>query len=311
VNGTPVEFIVRDISGDPETTQRAAQELLDANVAAMLGPPFPDFGFPLLQVTAGDVAVLFTASTEPALSDASVLSYLVAFDDTQQATAAAQFALDQGWTTAVTFSAPGPYFGYNPEVFTDVFEAGGGTVSNDYIYVPIDDVDFSTQVNEIAGGDAPDVIYSAMLSFQLTALKGQLEGAGVETAYISTDAFEATGGYFGDNIEGIYHTTHAFPTENGGRVVTLDESFTAATGSPNEAPTVAALAVDGIAVIIDAFQRTGSMDPAVLGAAIADASGVEGVTGVLSYGGGATPTKPVYVHQVVDGAPSLAATIGG
>ena len=83
-----------------------------------------------------------------------------------------------------------------------------------------------------AGGDAPDVIYSAMLSFQLTALKGQLEGAGVETAYISTDAFEATGGYFGDNIEGIYHTTHAFPTENGGRVVTLDESFTAATGSP-------------------------------------------------------------------------------
>jgi branched-chain amino acid transport system substrate-binding protein len=309
VDGRPLELVVRDISGDPEATALAATELIDEGVVAMLGPPFPDFGFPLLQVTGGNVAVLFTASTEPALSDPAALSYLVAFDDTQQATAAAQFALEQGWETAVTFSSPGPYFGYNPEVFTEVFEAGGGTVHQDFTFTPIDDVDFSPQVNEIANGDPPDVVYTPMLSFQLTALKSQLEGAGVETHYLTTDAFEATGGYAGDNIEGIFHTTHAFPTANDGRVVTLDESFAAATGAPSESPTFAALAVDGIAVIIDAIERTGSTDPAEVGAAIADAADVQGVTGTLTYNGTGTPTKTVYIHEVVDGQPSLAAEL--
>src|SRR5262249_44380259 len=149
--GTPLELTIQNIEGDPEVTVRAAQDLVDAGVSAILGPPFADFGQPLLQVTQGNLPVLFGASTQPALSDASALSYLVAFDDTQQATAAAQFALDQGWTTAVTFSSPGPYFGYNPEVFTEVFEQGGGTVLGDYNFVPLEDVEFSTQVNEIAG----------------------------------------------------------------------------------------------------------------------------------------------------------------
>ena len=120
VNGQPVSLEVRDISGDPEATVLAATELLEADPIGLLGPPFPDFGFPLLQVTEGQTPVIFTASTEPALSDASAQSYLVSFDDTLQATAAAEFALAQGFTTATTFSAPGAYFGFNPMIFTAV-----------------------------------------------------------------------------------------------------------------------------------------------------------------------------------------------
>jgi len=311
VNGTPLELTVQNIEGDPEVTQRAAQDLVDAGVHAILGPPFADFGQPLLQVTQGQIPVLFVASTEPTLPDVASLAYLVAFDDTAQATAAAEFALDQGWQNAVTFSAPGPYFGYNPQVFTEVYEAGGGTVLGDYNFVPIDDVDFSTQVNEIANLETPpDVVYTAMLAFQAAPLAEQLAAAGVETNFLITDAFEATGGYATDGTEGFYHTTHSFP-EEGSRVALLDESFEEATGAPLENPSFGGLAADAIAVVIDAHLRSGSTDPAVIGAAIAEGSGIEGVTGVLSYDGGATPTKPVYVHQVVDGAPTLAATIGG
>ena len=312
VNGTPLELTIQNIEGDPDVTQRAAQDLLDAGVSAILGPPFPDFGFPLLQVTAGQVPVLFVASTEPTLSDPAQLAFLVAFDDTAQATAAAEFALDQEWTTAVTFSSPGPYFGYNPEIFTEVFEAGGGTVIADYNYVPIEDVDFSSQANEMANLDAPpDVVYSAMLAFQAAILRGQLDGVGVETRFLITDAFEATGGYAeGEAVEGFYHTTHSFPAP-GSRVVILDEGFEASRGTALENPSFGGLAADAIAVVIDAFLRTGSHDPAVIGAAIAESQGVEGVTGVLSYpSGSGSPEKPVYVHRVVDGQPSLAATIG-
>ena len=309
VDGTPVELIIQNIEGDPEVTARAAQDLVDAGVSAILGPPFADFGQPLLQITQGNVPVLFVASTEPSLPDPAALSFLVAFDDTAQATAAAEFALEQGWTTAVTFSSPGPYFGYVPATFTEVFEAGGGAVIDDYNFVPIEDVDFSTQVNSIANADQhPDVVYSAMLAFQAAPLQAQLAAAGVETEILMSDAFEATGGYFTDGTEGFFHTTHAFP-EPGSRVVQLADSFEAANGEPIENPSFGGLAADSIAVIIDAYLRTGSSDPAVLGAAILDASGVEGVTGVLSYNGSAAPTKPVYIHEVVDGQPSLAAVV--
>ncbi|HJP08001.1 MAG: ABC transporter substrate-binding protein [Proteobacteria bacterium] len=309
VNGSPIEFTVKNIEGDPEVTQRAGQELVDAGVSAILGPPFPDFGEPLLQVTAGKVATLFVASTEPTLADASAMSFLVAFDDTAQATAAAKFALDQGWKTAVTFSAPGPYFGYNPVIFTKVFEAGGGKVTTDYAFVPIDDMDFSAQANAMASaGSAPDVVYSAMLSFQSAVLRGQLDGAGVETNYLVTDAFEATGGYFTKGVEGFYHTTHSFPAK-GSRVKALADGYAAVRGAPLENASFGGLAVDAIAVIIQAYLGTGSMDPAVLGAAIGGLNGVIGATGTLSYSGSnGAPSKPVYVHRVVNGAPTLAAT---
>lgn len=310
MSGTRLEWTMENIAGDPEVTQRASQSLIDWGASALLGPPFPDFGEPLLQVTAGEIPVLFVASTEPTLADASINSYLVAFDDTMQATAAAEFALDQGWTTAVTFSAPGPYFGYNPEVFTAVFTAGGGSVVADYGFVPIDDMDFSAQVNEIAaGGQAPDVVYSAMLSFQAAVLRGQMDAAGVTTNYLVTDAFEATGGYFTDGVEGFYHTTHSFPSD-GSRIKALADSYETAHGAPLENASFGGLAVDAIAVVIDAFVRTSSTDPKVIGSAIKNAKDVHGATGDLTYLGlGGVPDKPVFVHRVVGGAPTLAATI--
>lgn len=307
-DGTPVSFIFEDISGEPDAVERAAENLLDAGVDAILGPPFADAGVPLLEAIAGQVPVIFTGSTEPLLADADALSFLVSMDDTFQASSAAEFALQQGWKTAVTFSAPGPYFGYNPEVFTEAFEAGGGTVISDHDYVPIDDEDFSGQVDEIAEEDAPDIVYSAMASFQLAALKSQMEAAGVETTYLSTDAFEATDGYAMEGLEGVFHTTHAFGPVNE-RYRKLEASFEASTGAPSTNPTFAALAVDGIAVIIDAFLRAGSTDPVMIGSAIPDSSHVQAVTAVLSYNGKASPEKTVFVHQVVDGTPTLVGTI--
>ncbi|MBC8257700.1 MAG: ABC transporter substrate-binding protein [SAR324 cluster bacterium] len=310
VDGSPIKLIIKNIEGNPEVTQRVGLELMDAGVSAMLGPPFPDFGEPLLQVTAGKIATLFVTSTEPMLANSKALSYLVAFDDTAQATAAAKFALSKGWKTAVTFSAPGPYFGYNPKIFSKVFKAGGGTIAADYNFVPIDDMDFSTQANKMASvGSAPDVVYSAMLSFQAAVLRGQLDAAGVKTNYLVTDAFEATGGYFTKGVEGFYHTTHSFPAA-GSRVKALADGYQATIGAPLENASFGGLAVDAIAVIISAFQSTGSMDPKILGAAIAKTDGVEGATSNLSYSGASgSPAKPVFVHRVVNGAPTLAATI--
>lgn len=311
VNGSPVELIVQDIQGDPEVTQRAAQDLLDAGSHAILGPPFADFGLPLLQVTQGEVPVVFVASTEPSLPDVEVLSFLSTFDDTKQAEAAAEFALEQGFETAITFSSPGPYFGYNPEVFTEAFEAGGGTLVSDYSYVPFEDTDFSTQANEIAGlSEVPDVLYTAMIADQIAILRGQLEALGIELDYIGADAFEATGITVVDNNEGVYYTTHAFAGE-GTPLATFLDRYEEETGEAIENGSFAGLAADAIIVIADAFVRSGSTDPVEIGAAIAETDGLETMTGSKTYAGtNGVPERPVFVHQIVDGEVTLAGTIG-
>ncbi|MDH4078017.1 MAG: ABC transporter substrate-binding protein, partial [Acidimicrobiia bacterium] len=171
--GRSVRVDVADISGSPTDTRAAVLNLIRGGAQVLLGPPFPDPGLRVLQATQGRMAVIFTGSTEPALADATDLSYLVAFNDTQGASAAAQFAQSRGWKTAVTLSSPGPYFGYNVRVFTAAFTANGGQVLADLPFVPAEQTDFADAVATIAQ-NPPDVIYTPMLAEQLVALKTQL-----------------------------------------------------------------------------------------------------------------------------------------
>ncbi len=313
VNGTPVEVIVKDIQGDPEVTQRAAQELLDAGAQVILGPPFADFGAPLLQVTAGTVPVLFVASTEPTLPDLESLSFIVAFDDTKQAQVAAEFAREQGYETAVTFTFPGPYFGYTTEVFADAFSGAGGSVLADYTY-DLADTDFSTQVNELANlPETPDVLYTAMIMPGVATLIGQIEGAGIQVpedmAVIGADAFDATR-IIDDPVasDGVYYTTHGFPGEGSAMKAFLDR-FEEANGRPLETVSFGALAGDAVILAADAYARAGSLDPLAIAEALKQAQSVPVITGSVTYAGTeGSPEKPVYVHQIVGGEIQLAAT---
>lgn len=303
VGGHPVEMIVEDIQGDPDVTQRAARDLLDAGVEAILGPPFSDFGLPLLQVVGGEVPVIFVASTEPILADENQLSFLGTVDDTRQATEAALFALGEGYTTAVTFSIPGPYFGYNPEVFTEVFNGEGGTVLADYTF-GMEDADFSTQVNAIAGlAEAPDVLYTAMLTPQLGVLIPQLTAAGITPTYIFADAADATRVWdLGADAEGVYFTSHAFPSPDNHLQEFLDK-YEETTGAPLATFSFGGLAADAVVLMTDAFVRSGfQLDGVAIGDSLKEASNVEVVTGSVSYkGSNGVQQKPLYILQVQEG----------
>lgn len=303
VDGTPVEVIVQDIQGDPDVTQRAAQDLLDAGVHAILGPPFSDFGLPLLQIVGGQVPVVFVASTEAILSDAEGRSFLVAFDDDAQATAAGQFALDEGWTNVVTLSsADYPYFQQNPERFAEVVEDGGGTLLADYTY-SLADSDFATQVNQIAALDPqPDAIYTAMIMPMVGTLLGQLRSAGVEAEVIGADSFDATGVIAaGADAEGVFYTTHGFPGE-GTRMAAFLDAFAAAEGRELETVSFGTLAADAVLLVADAYARAGALDANAIAEEIAATQNLGLITETISYPpGSGTPTKPVFIHRIEDG----------
>jgi branched-chain amino acid transport system substrate-binding protein len=311
VDGTPVEVVVQDIQGDPDVTQRAAQDLLDDGVHAILGPPFSDFGLPLLQVVNGQVPVVFVASTEALLPDPDTGAYLMAFDDRAQATAAAMFAReDLGAETAVTLSsADDLYFEQVPGMFGDAFAEDGGEVVSDYSY-SLADSDFSSQVNQIAGLDEePDVIYTAMIMPMVGTLLGQLRAAGVESEVIGADSFDATGVIAaGDDAEGVYYTTHGFPAE-GSRLQAFLDAF-AEEGGEFETVSFGALAGDAVLLVADAYRRAGELDADRIAEEIEATQDLELVTESVTYASqGGIPEKPVFIHQIVDGELDLATTI--
>ncbi len=310
VNGRPVEVRVAEVGDDAAL---ATQELLDWGAHFLIGPPFADFALPILQTTDGQVPLFVAASTEPTLADSSINSYLVSFDDNQMSSAAAQWALDEGITRAIVFTEGEgvPYSGVNPDAFMAAFEAGGGEVVSVQNYVWAGDTDFSAQVNEIAGiSENNEVVFSAALAFQVTALRGQLEGQGLDgLTYVGTDALDATGIQVEENNEGVAHTPHTSISE-GDPIDTLLADYEAAEGEALESRGFMALYVDSMFLGIQGMLDCGCDEPADIGAAVQEISGFDGLSGEITYAGTeGIPPKAVPINQIIDGADTLVATI--
>lgn len=307
VNGSPIEVRVEDVGGDAVTAGVAAETLLDAGAKFIIGPPFADFALPIVQASNGEVAMFVAASTEPTLADIDNNSYLVTFDDRGQSTAAAEWALEQGFTRGFVFTQPGPYTGVNPDVFAEVFEAGGGEIVSTQTYVWGADTDFSAQVAELSGVlEGNEVFFSAALGFQVTALRGQLEGAGfADITYMGTDAMDATGIQFEDNNEGIVHTPHTNIVA-GDPNDKLLASYTAATGEELDSRGFMPLYVDSLLLGLQGIVDCGCTDTVGIGNAVAALDGFEGMSGLITYAGtNGIPPKAVPIVQITDGADKL------
>jgi branched-chain amino acid transport system substrate-binding protein len=311
INGRPIEVRVAEVGDDAAL---ATAELLDWGAHFLIGPPFADFALPILQTTEGKVPLFVAASTEPTLADAAINSYLVTFDDHQMSGAAAQWALDEGITRAIVFTEGEgiPYTGVNPDAFIAAFEAGGGEVVSIQTYVWAADTDFSPQVNEIAGiSENNEVVFSAALGFQVTALRGQLEGQGLDAlTYIGTDALDATGIQVEANNEGIAHTPHT-SISAGDRIDSLLAGYEAAKGEALESRGFMALYVDSMFVGIQGMLDCDCNDSEKIGEAVKVISGFQGLSGEITYDGtNGIPPKAVPINRIVDGEDVLVATIG-
>jgi branched-chain amino acid transport system substrate-binding protein len=311
VGGLPVEYVVKDIQGDPAATQRAAQELLDDGVNAIIGPPFANTGTPLLDTVDGQAPIIYMASTDPQLADPSRGAFLASFSDPVQSAAAAEFAIDQGLTSAVTFSsADDVYFSGNPAYFAETFEQAGGTLVQDFSF-SLADEDFSSQVNEMAGLDpAPQALFTAMVMPQIATLLQQMDAAGLgDVVVIGADAFDATVVWSaGDVAEGVFFVAHTFPSADNDVQPFLDAA--AAAGAEIETISFGALASDAVLILAHAAETACSVDPATLIATINEITDLPVTTGSVTYAGtNGVPEKDVVILTVTGGEPALETTL--
>ena len=203
-----------------------------------------------------------------------------------------------------------PYTGVNPDAFAAAFIAGGGEVVSTQTYVWFVDTDFSAQVNEIAGiSDNTEVVFSAALGYQVTALRGQLEGQGLDgLTYIGTDALDATGIQIEDNNEGIAHTPHT-SISAGDPIDSLLAHYEAVNGEALESRGFMALYVDSMFLGIQAMLDCGCDEPAQIGEAVQAISGFQGLSGEITYAGtNGIPPKAVPINRIVNGEDVLVDT---
>ena len=280
---------------------------IDGGADIILGPPFSNFGLPMVEEANGEVPLLFVTSTELVLSDPARGSFLTSFNDNVQASAAAQFALEQGFTTAVTMSSTDiPYLNVTTGAFTEVFEAGSGSVEADLSF-SLGATDFSSQVNEIAAMDPhPDAIYSAFFLPEAGIFLQQLREAGVESTVISADGFEASLVWtIGEDAEGVFFTGHTFPSESNGVQAFLD-AYAASGGTDIETASFGVLGADAAQIAVAATQAACSTDGAALIDAISELVNVPVTSGTVTYAGAnGTPQRDVALLTVTDGAPAL------
>ncbi len=311
VGGLPVEYVVKDIQGDPAATQRAAQELLDDGVNALIGPPFSSTGAPLLDTVDGQAPIIYMASTDVTLADPSRGAFLASFSDPVQSAAMAEWALGEGHLTAVTLSSQDDvYFSGNPEFFTTVFEEGGGTVVGDYAY-SLADTDFSTQVNEIANlSEPPAVLFTAMVMPQTQVLLEQLDAAGLgDVVVLGVDGFDATVVWSaGEVANGVYFAAHTFPLDSNGVEQFLVDA--AAAGANIETISFGALAADAVQILAAAATESCSVDAATLISTINGLVNQPVTTGTVTYAGtGGVPEKDVIILTVENGEPTFVAAV--
>ena len=310
VCGKQIELVVKEISQtppDPVAAKRGVRELIDGGAEVLLGPPFSDYGFPILDETGGKLPVLFVTSTEVSLTDISRGSFLVSFNDYVQSSAAAEFATKQGWKIAVTLSSSDiPYLTVNPQGFTEVFEKAGGTVASDLTY-SLGATDFSAQVNEIAAmSPQPDIIYSSFFLPEAGVFLTQLREAGVKSAVFGADGFEASFIWTEPAAEGVYFTSHTFPSADNDVQKFLDDH--AKSGLPKiETPSFGVLGADAVQLAVAAKGKNCDGDPASLIKTLSDLENVKVTSGTDTYKGTpGTPKRDVVILTVKDGAPVLA-----
>ena len=218
------------------------------------------------------------------MTDIGACAFQVLMNDTIQGAVAADWALAEGYRSAVIVSSPEiPYTKNLPGYFAEVFMKGGGTVAGEEQY-QIGAGDFSAVATKIATlSTQPDVIYTPMFPPDTQVFMRQLRQAGVTTPVISSDgnldpSLTSAGA---DALDGMVFTAAVCPADTDPRVGEFYAAYKVKNGA-DPSSVVATLGYDEIRILAQAIETAGSADPAAIITALSnyEYAGVSG-TGVM------------------------------
>jgi branched-chain amino acid transport system substrate-binding protein len=306
IAGHPITLVQKDMKSDPTLSVPVTQEVLAAGAQIIAGPAFPGDAAGVVRTAAEkNVAVISLTCTTPTLTTVGgSKAYMVAFGDNAQAAACAEYALKHGAKTAYTLGSPDTeYTDGLAKYFANAFEHGGGKVIGTDTF-SVGQQDFAAQVTKITAlNPMPDVIYTSMMVPDTGIFMKQLRESGIKVLVMGNDGNDnqVLIDFGGEGVEGMVNATHGYPIP-GSKFEAFNKDLTAYLGKASDAPALASLAGDAMAVITAAVEKAGSLDPKALGQAVDQTENVQGINGTITLKGtDGVPIKTVYLIKVVNG----------
>ena len=312
LGGRPVEYVSVDSEANPGKAVPNMQKLVDgAKVDVVVGPVHSGVGMGAVKVARDSGVPLiipnasFNAATGP-LCAPNV--FRTSFSSWQTAYPMGQVAVDKGYKNIVTLAWRYSAGTESVEGFKEGFEQAGGTVSKE-IYVPFPDVEFQSQLTEIAAlkPDAVFVFFAGggaakfVQDYAAAGLQGKIPllGAGFLT--------EGTLAAQGQAAEGVLTTLHYADSLDSERNRSFREAYRQQFGK--EADIYAVQGYDTGLLLAQSLQQVAgnTADRAAWLAAMSQAR-IASPRGEWTFSKAHNPVQNIYLREVHDGANAVVST---
>lgn len=304
----PVETIVKDTRSDAAQSATVAAELLGGGISFLITPGDADPSIAAGQLAQeAQVPAMSWFGSSPVLPVAvGEFMFSNAFGDNAQARVLANYATQQGYTTAYTLGSPDSAYTSNlPRYFAEAFTSNGGTIVGEGTYT-MGQPNFNVIADEIkALNPAPDVIMTPAYEPDFPTFLKAIRGAGINTPVLGTDGIDSpTTLALGETAEGVVYTTAGVLANEG----PMGEFFTKYNAKYGKDPE-AIFAVTGyeLGKVLDAaVTNAQSCDPVAIKDAITNLEGVQGITGTIAFkGGDRMAIREISLIKVTGGERSL------
>ena len=289
VAGKQLKIITYDTRGDAAETAKAAQRLIvHDRVVAIIGPGQNSSAIVMNAVSEpAKVPFIATAATspqvtqDPSANKVRVYAFQAGFIDSYQGTVAARFAKKElkVKTAAVVYDASSQYSSQLAAFFASEFAKQGGKVFASEAF-QANATDFRSLLNKV-NQDNPAVVFAPTQHKEAALLLKQARDLGITAKFIGGDGWShpdilALGGAALDGSFFVAQTGFGDPA-----IQAFGAEYRSKFGQEPVLPN-AALAVDGLLMLVEAIKKTDSAEPAKIAAQLSAIKDLPVLTGKLT-----------------------------
>jgi branched-chain amino acid transport system substrate-binding protein len=306
IGGRPIHLLVEDSECRPETAVAALRRWIAAGeVPAVLGAICSSDVLAMGPVAeSGQVVVLSTGASNPAISDAGELIFRNWPSDRVQGHLTADYAIAQGFETVAILYVDNAYGRGLEQVFTERFREHGGTVklspseSHSESYSE-GDTDFRAQLEKILAAGA-DALYLPAYTAEYPAILSQARELGLEIPIIASETFDdpETIERSGAAAEGVVFPSPGSIDRSTPRGREFAEAFESTYGEP---PGITSdTGFDAMSLIAEALSHGARTGPEIRDF-LNGLEGYEGVAGAVAFDSNGDAGKEIRFYTVSGG----------
>lgn len=314
IDGKEVNYHSYDNQGTPEEAATGMTYLIEQGNSVVLGPATAALTF-ATQPVAESAEVPFVSATTT-VDDATINSktgevweyfYRTSFEISFQGAAIAEFANQNGYSTAAVLKDNSTDYGQNlTDIFVNNFD---GDVIIDESYIS-GDTDFSSVLTNVKS-QKPDVIFIAGYYQEAGPIIKQAREMGIDIAIVGPNGLgnqnivELAGA---KNMTNVYYVAHFVYTEDADQdVQDFYNAYVEKFGT--EPDMFSAVAYDAANMVMDAIDAADSTDPKSVKEAIGETQGFEGIAYDISFDEEHNVSAPAYIQEVMNGEPTENVTV--